>query len=547
MKSIVFLFCFFLTGILFGACSDGGNEEAIVDEGKSAYALFLNKSITVSAGENQTDVVIDWAKTSWEITLGEGDIVKSITPTSGGNSDGEKQYAKIQVICNANATMKKRTQTIHLTDKTNQQTTDLLLEQEPAFRSVTLNVDPSIKYQPVVGFGGMYNPKIWLGNNLITAAEMAKMYGPGGLGYSILRLMIYPNESDWNADVEAARTAQANGAIVFACPWDCTNALSETIKVNGKDVKHLKKENYGAYAAHLIRYINFMKQNGVNLYAISVQNEPDMEFTYWTPQEVVDFVKQYGAGIRETGVKLMSPEACGTQPEYTDPIINDAVAFAQTDIVAGHLYQGFLDLNNGYVKNRHDYICGLYSRIQGKTWWMTEHLFNDGEKSEDPSQWEFQKWQYSLNHLGKEIHMSMEGYSSAYVYWYLKRFYGLMGDTDARCPVDEGEITKNGYIMAHYSQYATGATRIKAVTNNTGIYATAYLNETSDEVTVVLLNMTAATQFVEIPLAEVKSASAVETNENKNMEVVKVESLEEGNGVYVLLSGNSITSVRLRK
>ena len=46
-----------------------------------------------------------------------------------------------------------------------------------------------------------------------------------------------------------------------------------------------------------------------------------MDFTYWTPQEVVDFVKQYGAKIRETGVRLMSPEACGTPPEYTDPII----------------------------------------------------------------------------------------------------------------------------------------------------------------------------------------------------------------------------------
>lgn len=39
-------------------------------EGKGAYALFLKKSITVSTGESQTDVVVEWAKTSWEITLG---------------------------------------------------------------------------------------------------------------------------------------------------------------------------------------------------------------------------------------------------------------------------------------------------------------------------------------------------------------------------------------------------------------------------------------------------------------------------------------------
>ena len=224
MKNITLLFCLFLANILLGACSGGEDEKKEMDEGKGAYALFLKKSITVSTGESQTDVVVEWAKTSWEITLGEGDIVKSVTPTSGGSNTGEKQYTKVRVSCGANSTMKKRTQTIHLFDKTNETTVDLLVEQEPPFKSVTLTVDPSVKYQPVVGFGGMYNPKIWCGDNLISASQLDKMYGAGGLGYSILRLMIYPNESDWSADVEAAKAAQANGAIIFACPWDCTDA-----------------------------------------------------------------------------------------------------------------------------------------------------------------------------------------------------------------------------------------------------------------------------------------------------------------------------------
>ena len=115
---------------------------------------------------------------------------------SGGSNDGEKQYTKIKVICNANTSMKQRTQTIHITDKANKQTADLLIEQEPAFKSVTLNIDPTVKYQPIAGFGGMYNPKIWCGGNLISARQLNQMYGEGGLGYSILRLMVYPNESD---------------------------------------------------------------------------------------------------------------------------------------------------------------------------------------------------------------------------------------------------------------------------------------------------------------------------------------------------------------
>ena len=70
----------------------------------------------------------------------------------------------------------------------------------------------------------------------------------------------------------------------------------------------------------------------------------------------------------------------------------------------------------------------------------------------------------------------MEGYCSAYIYWYLKRFYGLMGDTDKRSPTSEGEITKNGYIMAHYAQYATETTRIKVVTNNESFGYASTLN-----------------------------------------------------------------------
>lgn len=542
MKNVILFFTIFLSGLLLWSCSD---EDEIngSKNGKSAYALFLKKTIEVNADESQVGVVIDWAKTTWEITVGEGDIVKSVTPMSGGSSDGERQYTKITVSCNANPTMKKRSQIIQITDMATGTTTDLTLEQDIAFSLVSLELDPAVTYQPVVGFGGMYNPKIWCGDNLISTAQMNKMYGKDGLGYSILRLMIYPNESDWSADVEAAKIAQANGAIVFACPWDCTDALSETIQQGDKDVKRLKEENYEAYADHLIRYIEFMKQNGVNLYAISMQNEPDMDFTYWTPQEVVNFMKQCGSKIRQTGVKLMSPESCGMSPDYTDPVLNDAEAFAQTDIVAGHLYQGFIDLSSSYVKDRHDYICGLYPRLQGKTWWMTEHLFNDGETSENPDEWEFQDWTYCLNHLGKEIHMCMEGYCSAYVYWYLKRFYGLMGDNDQRSPVAEGEIAKNGYIMAHYAQYATGMTRINAGTDNADVYATAYINEAGNEVTVVLLNLGKSTQCVEIPVGH--DVTAVITDADRNLEPITTEPVESETGAYVLLSGNSIVSVRL--
>lgn len=439
LKSFLFLF---LASTLFWACSDDDtvNKSLWGD----SYARFVRNAMTVTSTEGTAEAIIDWQQSTWEITLGEGNIVTNVTPTSGGDNNGEHQFTKVTLTCNANTSMDTRTQVIRLTDR-NGTTTELTITQEGADKA--------------------------------------------------------------------------------------------------DDTDHLKPEHYADYADHLIRYVNFMKENGVNIYAVSVQNEPDMDFTAWTPQEVVNFLKQEGTRIRETGVKLMSPEACGYQPEYTDAVLNDAEAFAQTDIVAGHLYQGFTDLSSSYVKDRHDYVCALYPRLGGKTWWMTEHLFNDGETEEDPSLWQFWEWDYNFSHLAKEIHMCMDGYCSAYVYWYLKRFYGMIGDTDERCKEEEGEVSKNGYILSHYARYATGTTRIAVTSASENIEATAYLNEATGEVTLVLLNQSYRTLSLVIPISGASQASAVETNETKNMEPADVTVTKES--VSLPISGKSIVSVRI--
>ena len=439
LKSFLFLF---LASTLFWACSDDDtvNKSLWGD----SYARFVRNAMTVTSTEGTAEAIIDWQQSTWEITLGEGNIVTNVTPTSGGDNNGEHQFTKVTLTCNANTSMDTRTQVIRLTDR-NGTTTELTITQE------------------------------------------------------------WADKAD--------------------------------------DTDHLKPEHYADYADHLIRYVNFMKENGVNIYAVSVQNEPDMDFTAWTPQEVTAFLKQEGARIRETGVKLMSPEACGYQPEYTDAVLNDAEAFAQTDIVAGHLYQGVTDLSSSYVKDRHDYVCALYPRLGGKTWWMTEHLFNDGETEEDPSLWQFWEWDYNFSHLAKEIHMCMDGYCSAYVYWYLKRFYGMIGDTDERCKEEEGEVSKNGYILSHYARYATGTTRIAVTSASENIEATAYLNEATGEVTLVLLNQSDRTLSLVIPISGASQASAVETNETKNMEPADVTVTKES--VSLPISGKSIVSVRI--
>ncbi len=545
MKNIITYILIALLSVFSWSCSK--SEDGPKTEEGEGYAKFSKTEITMSDKGGQSSATIVWDNVEWEIkTAVEESFITNVSPSSGGEI-GKSGLTTISFTVSENNSTSERSQKIYIVNKETGEQEEVVIVQE-TLPFTTLN--PNTKYQKVVGFGGMYNPVIWTGSNLINSDEMTTMYDPDGkLQYSILRLMVYPDKSTWNADVAGALQAQNYGAVIFACPWDCTDELAEYIDKDGKSIKHLPASNYDAYADHLIEYVNYMKSKGVNIYAISIQNEPDMDFTYWTPEEAATFTANYGAKIRAAGVKLMSPEACGFLPEYTDAVLNSNEAFSNTDILVGHLYQGFTDLANSYVKARHDYICNLYPSYlapAGKTWWMTEKLFNEGEKEEDMDKQLFRKWSYNLEQLGLEIHMCMEGYCSAYVYWYLKRFYGMIGDNDSRSTVAEGEVMKNGYILGHYSAYATGMTRIGIEVSDEDVLATAYVNETGDVITVVALNMGEQSYetFIETP-GEISAHSAIETTEDYNMKDVDTSLSDDFKHLEINISPRSIYSLRI--
>ncbi|MBN2166307.1 MAG: hypothetical protein JW717_08540 [Marinilabiliaceae bacterium] len=548
MKIIIrYAIVLFLSGLLF-ACSksDEGNNIDDVE----GFAKFSKTEITVSSKEGLSSAILVWDNVEWEIeTTTEESFITNISPSSGGEI-GNSDITTISFTVAVNNSTDLRSQDIFAVNKSTGEKVKLTINQETLPFTV---VYTNTKYQKVLGFGGMYNPAIWLSSeDRISTEELATMYDPNGkLHYSVLRLMIYPDKTKWSHDVAGALQAQNYGAIIFACPWDCTDALAEKKDMdgNGSLDKHLPEANYEAYANHLIEYVNFMKTNGVNIYAISVQNEPDMDFTFWTPSEITTFTANYGAKIRASGVKLMSPEACGFSPEYTDAVLNSSEAFTNTDIIVGHTYQGFTDLTNSYVKQRHDYICNLYPNIlapAGKSWWMTEKLFNLGENETDINKQEYKKWSYNLDALGLEMHMCMEGYCSAYIYWYLKRFYGMIGDNDQRSSVAEGEVMKNGYIMGHYSKYATGMTRIAANAPDKNILTTAYTNDKDDEITLVAINISDKPYetFLKVP-KNVTSNSAIETTAEYNMKNSETVLSDDFKHIKLNISPRSIYSIRV--
>lgn len=343
---------------------------------------------------------------------------------------------------------------------------------EQVYAADTCVVDPATEYQTIDGFGGMNHPE-WTGSDL-TAAQRQKVFGNGTdeLGFTILRIFVNPDSSQWNKAAATAKYATEHGVKVFASPWEPPSNLAESGGSSGK--LHLPKSNYAAYAEHLNNFGVYMKNQGVDLYAISVQNEPDYasEWTAWSTDETTDFLANYADKI--TSTRVMSPESFQYAPEnaswvpdggkkFYTKILNNAKAFANCDLFGTHFYgtqRAWMDFPA--LEN-----CG-------KPIWMTEVYVPNSTSDADT-------WPEALD-VAENIHNGLTvGNMSAYVWWYIRRSYGPLKEN--------GNISKRGYMMAQYSKYVRpGDIRIGA-TEQPGddLYVSAYKGD-DNQLTIVAIN-----------------------------------------------------------
>ena len=351
--------------------------------------------------------------------------------------------------------------------------TATIMPEQMAGAADTCVINSGTQYQIIRGVGGINHPE-WTGQDM-TAAQRQKAFGngPDELGFTVLRVFVNPDKNQWNKALPTAQAASQMGAYVFASPWEPPANLAESGGSNGK--LHLPKSNYGAYAQHLNDFGNYMKNNGVDLYAISVQNEPDYahDWTYWSTDEATDFVANYGDKI--TSTRLMSPESFQYAPEnaswvadggkkFYTKIMNNQKAWANCDLFGTHFY--------GTTRDWMDFPALENS---GKEIWMTEVYVPNSEANSND------RWPEALQ-VAENMHNGfVVGNMSAYVWWYIRRNYGPMKE--------DGTISKRGYMMAQYSKYVRPeAYRIAATEQPaSNVLISAYKN-TDGTIAVVAIN-----------------------------------------------------------
>ena len=363
----------------------------------------------------------------------------------------------------------------------------------PALAS-TVNVDVTEEHQVIRGFGGMVHNEWQGGNGLSEAdAKIAFGTGEGTIGLNTLRIPVYANSNSFNKEVNAAKYAKkyaGDDFILYATPWTSPYAGAN---------QHMSSSNYQKYVDHLNSFNDYMKNQGVPLYAISISNEPDWcgEWACWSADEIYNFTKGYADKMRKNGVKVISTESFRYDKNLYNKVLNDANALKNWDILGAHFYAS----DRRTADNFFQYSLADQKGVER---WMTEHYTesqgsgNDWRTIRNTGDQANANKRDTVNAMdvAYEMHRGLVlGNFNQYTWWYIRRCYGLIMEKDfgnkLQIPQNEiGKVSKRGYVMSQFARFIRpGAVRVGATANpEKEVFASAYKSADGDSVIVVLVN-----------------------------------------------------------
>ncbi len=366
-------------------------------------------------------------------------------------------------------------------------------------------VDWNNVHQRIDGFGassaydGSWNTAeadlLFSTNNNITY-QSAKY---NGIGLSLLRNhIVWANTTSASdipgtAETTIMKLAQARGARVWSTPWtpavgfkstnDIYDAKPITNPVNGGSFlgggNNITNLNY---ASQLANYVAAMKSQGINLYAISVQNEPDASVnTYdacqWTGAQIHDFVTNLFSALAAKGVgstKIILPESENWSDPHNlaGPAMGDPKVAADVSIIADHNYDG-ADGPANLVKNNF-----------GKALWETEVSQLGGETSDIANG----------VYYARRIFLFMTvAQANAWHYWWI-----VPSGSETGLMTQNAGTTKRMFTVGNYSRFVRpNFNRINATSTQPSALITAYKDSTSPAFAIVVVNTNVATDVIQ--------------------------------------------------
>jgi glucuronoarabinoxylan endo-1,4-beta-xylanase len=373
----------------------------------------------------------------------------------------------------------------------------LMLFYVPRGQAQAVTISWNNEDQVIDGFGA----SSWA-NQSLTSAQATFFFstGPGDIGLSLLRGEVPKNGSCDTVNVSCAgqvsdmQFAVANGARVWSTVLSPPAAMKTNGSVNctaGSGNGALSPGSYSTYAAYLANYVKTLRSlYNINLYALSVQNEPDgcqpYGSTLWTAAQLDTFIKiNLGPTFASSGLSstlIMLPESSryATLASLASTTMHDPAAAVYVGINAWHDYDALYatSVTNPYAS-------------QNKLFWQTEASAGITPKGVgfgpslcggcwDPSIKDALMW-------ARIVDNRMVVANANAWHWFV-----MIGpDNDnAGLMTSDGTVSKRAYMLGNYSKFVRpGFHRIDAThTPQSGVLVSAYKHASTGALVIVVIN-----------------------------------------------------------
>lgn len=267
---------------------------------------------------------------------------------------------------------------------------------------------------------------------------------------------------------------------ILGSPWSAPIWM----KTNGSSMGgSLKPEYYGVYSQYFVKYIKAMKSEGINIDAVTIQNEPlhggNNPSMVMTAAEQATFVKQnLGPDFKSAGIntKIIVYDHNCDRPDYPIEVLSDKDASPFIDGAAFHLYGGDISA-----------LSSVRNTFPTKNVYFTEQwTASNGNFGGDL------KW-----HTKNVVIGSMRNWSKNALEWNLANDPQFKPYTPGGCTMCKGAITVNSsenysknvsyYIIAHASKFIP-QNSVRIASTQPGNLATVAFKREDGKLVLIVVN-----------------------------------------------------------
>ncbi len=422
---------------------------------------------------------------------------------------------------------------------------------------VLITINPNQTFQTITGFGGAFTESsAYLLYRL--SPEKRKLildayFGENGANYSLTRTHINSCdfslkhyaydmvEDDKNLDhfsidedkknnlipmILEAKSYSKKGFKIIASPWTSPPWMKDNKKwVGGK----LLPEYYDTWALYFSKYIDAYKNEGIDIWGLTVENEPhgnggNWESMLYTPQEMTNFVQKHlGPKLEKEGkseIKILGYDQnrAGLK-EWVDEMFKDEVTSKYFAGTAIHWYESTYDyfpeaLQYAHNKAPNKYLIQTEACVDSEIpHWNDDAWYWKKEATDWGWDWASEKEKYlhpkyaPVNRYATDIIGCLNNWVDGWVDWNMvldKQGGPNWFKNWCIAPIivdpnsDEVYFTPLYFTMAHFSKFMRpGGIKIGCTINHSEIMTTAVKNP-DGTIALVIFNPTEKKKTLEI-------------------------------------------------